>query len=52
MEKHIRQTDYMGVLGDGKLYILFSNTDREHAGRVIDRFKSSGYESLPKEGIV
>ncbi len=52
LEKHIRQTDYMGVLGDGTLYILLSNTDREHAGRVIDRFKSSGYESLPKEGII
>ncbi len=52
LEKHIRQTDYMGIFGDGKLYILLSNTDRENAGRVMERFKSSGYESLPKEGIV
>lgn len=52
LAKNIRQTDYMGVLEDGRLYILLSNTDREHAGGVMERFRNSGFESLPKEAIV
>lgn len=49
--KKIRETDYMGMLEDGKLYILLSNTNKENARGVIERFRDSGYESLPKEEI-
>lgn len=52
LEKDIRQTDYVGTLENGKLYILLSNTNRENAQGVMERFRKSGYESLPKGGIV
>lgn len=45
LESSIRATDYIGILEDGKLYVLLSNTDEEHAASVIDRFRKSGYES-------
>lgn len=48
----IRQSDYMGVLEDGKLYILLSNTNAENARGVMERFRSCGYESCPREGAV
>lgn len=48
----IRPSDYMGVLENGKLYVLLSNTDAENAERVRERFLSSGYESLLKEAKV
>lgn len=50
--KCIRQTDYMGMPGDGKLYILLSNTDKENARSVIERFQNAGYKSLLKEEMV
>lgn len=50
--KCIRQTDYMGIPEDGKLYILLSNTNKENAWSVIERFQSAGYGSLFKEEMV
>ena len=49
---NIRTSDYMGVLKDGKLYVLLSNTDAENAEMVRERFAHSGYESLLKEAVV
>lgn len=49
--RNMRQTDYMGLLADGHLYALLSNTDEKNAGYVIERFKNSGYESRPRKGI-
>lgn len=49
---NIRSSDYMGVLEDGKLYVLLSNTDAKNAEMVRDRFARSGYESLLKEAVV
>lgn len=47
----LRQTDYMGMLKNGGLYVLLSNTDEEHASGVIERFRASGYESQPRKGL-
>ncbi len=49
--RNMRQTDYMGMLKDGGLYVLLSNTDEEHASGVMERFRTSGYESHPRKGI-
>lgn len=49
---NIRSSDYMGVLADGRLYVLLSNTDAENAKMVRERFARSGYESLLKEEVV
>lgn len=48
----IRQTDYFGVLENGKLYALLSNTNEENAEGVVDRFRLAGYEGLVKEAEV
>ncbi len=45
----IRSTDYFGVLENGKLYALLSNTDKNNVGSVIERFRLAGYDSLLKE---
>ncbi len=46
---HIRQTDYMGVMEGGTLYILLCNTDPENAKVVQERLQKLGYESKMKE---
>lgn len=43
--KSLRQTDYMGILGDGKLCVLLANTNEEHAEDVMKRFRGIGYET-------
>lgn len=48
----IRQTDYLGVLENGKLYALLSNTNEENVEGVVERFQRAGYESLVKEAEV
>lgn len=48
--RSMRQTDYMGVLENGKFYILLSNTDEKNAEGVIERFRNSGYECCLREG--
>lgn len=42
IQKGLRQTDYFGKLGDGFIYALLSNTNREAAGYVINRFADKG----------
>ncbi len=42
---NLRQSDYLGTLKDGKLYVLLTNTDREEAKIVIARFAGAGYQS-------
>lgn len=49
---NIRSSDYMGVMGDGKLYVLLSNTDAENARMVRERFARSGYDSLLREAVI
>lgn len=52
LETSIRQTDYLGVLENGKLYALLSNTNEDNAQGVMERFQSAGYDSLLKEAEV
>lgn len=49
---NIRQTDYMGVMEGGKLYILLSNTNMKNAEIFQERLQSLGYKSLLKENVV
>lgn len=49
VERVVRGTDYIGDLGDGYLYVLLVNTDREGANLVIGRFASAGYEAIYQE---
>ena len=51
LTKNLRQTDYLGTMLDGRLYVLLSNTVREEAEIVINRFADAGYESTIVEGI-
>lgn len=46
---NIRQTDYMGIMEDEKLYILLANTDAEQAKVVQERIHKLGYSSHPRE---
>lgn len=48
----IRQTDYMGILGNSRLYVLLSNTNRENVGGIMERFKNVGYDSRIEEGVL
>lgn len=48
----LRQSDYIGIMSDGKLYVLLGNTSRENAAILIDRFRSIGYESALWEGTL
>ena len=38
----LRQSDYVGTMPDGSLYVLLSNTNRENAQFVIKRFEELG----------
>jgi len=44
LEAKLRDTDYIGTLEDGKLYILLSNTSKEHSLHVIDRMANMGVD--------
>lgn len=46
----LRQTDYIGMLGDGELYILLPNTNSEDARFVRERLAEIGYGSNVVEG--
>lgn len=48
----IRQTDYLGILRGGKLYVLLPNTNKENIGGVVERFRKSGYECRVDEEAV
>ena len=43
--KKLRQSDYLGIFSDGGLYALLSNTSKEDAQFVINRFAECGYDS-------
>lgn len=49
--KMLRQSDYMGKLENGKLYVLLSNTDGTDAEYVMKRFQEAGYQSMIKEKL-
>ena len=46
----LRQTDYLGVLGDKKLYILLANTNSKDAEPVINRFEAQGLNVARSDG--
>lgn len=50
--KMLRQSDYLGRLEDGELYVLLSNTDDEGAEFVMERFKEAGYDSSIRKEVV
>lgn len=43
--KSVRQTDYMGILDDGKLYVLLANTNEEKSEEIVKRIRKTGYET-------
>lgn len=47
----LRQTDYMGRLQDGGLYVLLTNSDRISVEPVMRRFAEAGYESSLQEEV-
>jgi hypothetical protein len=49
--KTLRNSDYLGRLPDGGLYILLSNTSDENAGYVINRIKGEGYRAVITKDI-
>ncbi len=42
--KSLRQSDYLGMMADGGLYVLLSNTNRQDANIVIERLANMGFE--------
>ncbi len=52
MTRRLRGSDYLGLLSDGNLYVLLTNTTAETAIPVQDRFKESGYETKIMEKMV
>lgn len=48
----IRQTDYLGIMKGGRLYALLSNTNRENAGSIMERFRKAGYESRVEDAAL
>ena len=48
----IRQTDYLGILKQGKLHALLSNTNKENIGGIQERFRSAGYECRVEEAVI
>lgn len=49
--KKLRQSDFLGELGDGKLYALLANTNENDARLVMQRFEESGFESEIREEL-
>ncbi len=49
---NLRQSDYIGIMSDGKLYILLGNTSKENASILIERLHGIGYESRLWEGTL
>lgn len=46
----LRQSDYIGILEDGGLYVLLANTSRADARYVLGRFEELGFRSQVVEG--
>lgn len=51
MRGKLRSADYLGIRADGKLYVLLSNTNREDAIYVEQRFKEKGYQVVAVENV-
>lgn len=45
LKECVRQTDYMGILDDGKLYMLLANTNEQKSEDVVKRIRGAGYET-------
>lgn len=45
MSHKLRESDYLGMMPDGNLYVLLANTTAESAGVVQERFERSGYHT-------
>lgn len=45
MSQQMRDSDYLGMMPDGNLYILLTNTTRESAAIVQERFEKNGYKT-------
>lgn len=43
----LRMTDYIGSDGNGGVYILLSNSNKQESGTVIERMKGKGYQISP-----
>ncbi len=43
LDEKLRDTDYIGTLEDGGLYVLLSNTSKEHSLNVINRIAEHGF---------
>lgn len=52
LRSSIRQTDYMGILNGNRLYVLLSNTNRENAGGIMERFRNAGYDCRVDETVM
>lgn len=51
MSRRLRDSDYLGLLSDGNLYVLLANTTRESAVFVQDRFTEYGYRTEVVEKV-
>lgn len=51
MTSHLRDSDYLGMMPDGNLYVLLANTTIENAGLVQERFERNGYKTEVVEKI-
>lgn len=51
MSKKLRDSDYLGLLTDGNLYVLLANTTRETAVFVQNRFQENGYRTEVVEKV-
>lgn len=45
LAEKLRQTDYLGILKDGKVYVLLANTNNQDAKYVMDRFSGMNFRS-------
>ncbi len=51
MTRQLRDSDYLGMMPDGNLYVLLANTTKENAGFVQQRFEKNGYKTEIVEKI-
>lgn len=52
LRSSIRQTDYLGILNGNRLYVLLSNTNRENADGIMERFRNVGYDCRVDETVM
>ena len=45
MSRQMRDSDYLGLMSDGKMYLLLTNTTKENADVVQERFEKLGYQT-------